>query len=47
MEKPLPERDAELTVTAAVPEAVRVSVFVEVVFKFTLPKANVLVLKES
>ena len=36
--KPLPATAAELTVTAVVPDEVRVSVLVEVVFVVTLPK---------
>lgn len=40
--KPVPESVAELTVTAAVPEAVSVSVWDDVVFTGTLPNAKVL-----
>jgi hypothetical protein len=36
---------AESTLTAAVPKEVRISGFVEAVFKFTLPKASLLALK--
>jgi len=45
--KPAPVIVAELTVTAAVPEEVSVSVLVEVDFRFTLPKAIVPALKAS
>ena len=41
MAKPVPDSVAELTVTAAVPEEVSVSVWVDVVFRFTLPNASV------
>jgi hypothetical protein len=44
---PVPDNVAELTFTAAVPEEVNVSVLVEMVFKCTLPKANVLALNVS
>jgi hypothetical protein len=42
--KPAPDSVAALTVTDAVPEEVKVRVLVEVVFRVTLPKANVLAL---
>ena len=45
IEKPVPARVAELTVTAAVPEEVNVSVCVEVVLSVSLPKARVLELR--
>jgi hypothetical protein len=45
--KPAPVSVAELTFTAAVPEEVSVSVLVEMVFKFTLPKASALGLNVS
>jgi len=38
--KPLPARVTELIVTGAVPEDVRVSVWVNVVFNVTVPKAR-------
>jgi hypothetical protein len=44
MAKPVPARPTELTVTAAVPDEVKVRVLVEVVFSVTLPKARVLAL---
>ncbi len=47
MAKPLPATIAECTVNAAVPEEVRVSVFVDVVFTVTLPKARLPALKVS
>ena len=40
IENPVPASVAELTVTAAVPEEVRISDWVEGVFRFTLPKAR-------
>lgn len=40
MVKPVPDNAAELTVTAAVPDEVRVRVCVEVVLSVTLPKAR-------
>jgi hypothetical protein len=40
----VPVKVAEPTVTAAVPAEVRVSVWVETAFRFTLPKANALAL---
>ena len=43
-EKPVPFGTADLTVTAAVPEEVSVSVLVEVVFRVTLPKVRLLAL---
>ena len=47
IENPLPVKVAELTVAAAVPRAVSVSVFVKVLFKFTLPNAREVALKLS
>lgn len=47
IEKPVPTRVAELTVSAAVPEDVKVSVFVDAVLTVSLPKANVLALRVS
>ena len=47
MLKPLPATAAELTLTAAVPDEVRVSVLVEVVFVVTLPKARAAALTVS
>ena len=40
IENPVPASVAELTVTAVVPEEVSASDWVEVVFKFALPKAR-------
>lgn len=42
MPKPLPTMVTELTVNAAVPEEVKVSVLVEAVFNTTLPKLRAL-----
>ena len=39
--KPAPVSVTELTVTAVLPEEVRISVFDEVVLRFTLPKSRV------
>lgn len=47
IEKPAPARVAELTVTAAVPEEVNVSVCVDFVFSASFPKAKVLALRVS
>ena len=47
IENPLPVRLAESTVTEAVPDAVNVRVWVEVVFKSTLPNARELALIDS
>jgi hypothetical protein len=45
--KPVPERVAELIVTAAVPVEVKVRVFIEVEFRFTVPKDRLLALTPS
>ena len=47
IENPVPVKVAELTVTAAVPEDVNVSVFVEVVLSVSLPNASVVALRAS
>ena len=47
IENPLPVRFAESIITAAVPDAVNVRVWVEVVFKSTLPNARELALIDS
>jgi hypothetical protein len=46
-EKPVPETDAELTVTAAVPDDVSVNGRVAEEFTVTLPKLNVLALNDN
>lgn len=47
IENPVPASVAELTVTAVVPEEVSVSVLVEAVSRFTLPKAREVALTVS
>lgn len=47
IEKPVPVRVAELTVTATDPEEVNVSVCVKVVLSGSLPKASVAALRVS
>ena len=47
MVNPAPERVAEFTVTAAVPEEVSVSVWLDFVLSVTFPNASVLVLTVS
>ena len=45
--KAAPVSEMEFTVTAALPEAVRVRVLFEVVLMFTLPKSRLLVLSSN